>query len=86
MFRSVSLEVSRGFVVHLVGLCAAGSRVDRRPIETYTMHELRFILNHAQLHSHSVRSLREFLGNQPLILIPPMLHLLIRGHDRADVV
>ena len=63
MFHSVSLEVSRGFVVHLVGLCVAGSRVDRKPIETYTIHELRFILNHAELHSHSVRSLRELLGN-----------------------
>ena len=63
MFRSVSLVVSRGFVEHLVGLCAAVSRVDRKPIETYTMHGVRFILNHGELHSHSVRSLRELLGN-----------------------
>ena len=63
MFRSVSLVVSRGFVVHLVGLCAEVSRVDRKPIETYMKHEMRFILNHAELHSHPVRSLRELLGN-----------------------
>ena len=63
MFRSVSLVVSRGSAVYSVVLCVAGSRVGRKPIETYTKHEIRFILNHGELHSHSVRSLRELLGN-----------------------
>ena len=35
---------------------------------------------------HSVRSLRELLCNQPLILVPPLLHVFIRGHDGADIV
>ena len=78
MFRPASLVASRGSVVHLVALCAAASRVDRKPIETYTKSDIRFVLKYGEVCLHSVCSLREFLGNQPLILVPPMLHLLIR--------
>ena len=77
MFRPASLVASRGSVVHLVALCAAASRVDRKPIETYTKSDIRFVLKNGEVRLHSVCSLRELLGNQPLILVPPMLHLLI---------
>ena len=85
MFRRVIWEAPEEYVEDLAGNSVVVLLIGRKPIGTCGNVRKEYVSFKAR-HAHAIGLLGERLNHQPLILLSPFAHLLVRADGGADIL